>query len=179
MFQRILYYVKYQGELQRHRNTTGKWSGPRANGQAERYNRTIHDSLSTSTDDERKWDERVKDIQWGLNTSVNKTTDKTPYELLLGYRPRQANDSFLSAEVCDTPYDEHLSVTWGRVTERIHEKQAEQKARYDLRRRPTPTYNVGLQVLVRKIVPTNDGKSKKLFQKYSGPYVIKKILDCV
>jgi hypothetical protein len=37
---------------------------------------------------------------------------------------------------------------------------------------------VGQQVLVRKVVPTNDGKSKKLLQKYSGPYVIKNILDC-
>jgi hypothetical protein len=25
---------------------------------------------------------------------VNKTTGKTPYELLLGYQPRQANDAF-------------------------------------------------------------------------------------
>jgi hypothetical protein len=151
---------------------------PRANSQAERYNRTVLNALSTSTDDERKWDEGVKSIQWGLNTSLNKTTGKTPYVLLLRYRPRQANDSFLSAEVCDTQYDEHLSVTRELTSERIREKQAEQKARYDLSRRPTPTYYVGQQVLVRKVVPTNDGKSKKLLQKYSGPYVIKKILDC-
>jgi hypothetical protein len=31
-------------------------------------------------------------------------------------------------------------------------------------------------VLIRKVIPTNDGKSKKLLQKYSGPYEIKKIL---
>jgi hypothetical protein len=92
---------------------------PRANGQAERYNRTILNALSTWTDNERKWDENVQGIQWGLNTSVNKTTGirlpmnycwvtnlaklitntsvnkttgKTPYELLLGYQPRQANN---------------------------------------------------------------------------------------
>jgi hypothetical protein len=100
---------------------------PRTNGQVERYNRAVHNALSTSTDDERKWDEGVKSIQWGLNTSLNTTTGKTPYELLLGYRPRQADDSFLSAEVCDT----HLSVTRERTSERIREKQ---KARYDLSR---------------------------------------------
>jgi hypothetical protein len=97
----------------------------RVNGQAERYNRTILDSLATPTDDERKWDEGVKNIQWDLNTSVNITTGKTSYELLLGYRPRQANDPFLSAEVCDTLYDESLSVTRGHVSERIRVKQAE------------------------------------------------------
>jgi hypothetical protein len=52
-----------------------------------RYNRIILNALSASTDDERKWDEAVKSIQWGLNTTLNKTTGKTPYELLLGYRP--------------------------------------------------------------------------------------------
>jgi transposase InsO family protein len=67
---------------------------PRANGQAERYNRTILSCLAASTDDERKWDETLRTIQWGLNTTVNKTTGKTPYELLLGYQPRQANDAF-------------------------------------------------------------------------------------
>jgi transposase InsO family protein len=111
-------------------NTTAT---PRANGQAERYNRTILNALSSSTDDERKWDEAVRHVQWGLNTSLNKTTGKTPYELLLGYRPRQANDSFLSAEVCDTPSDENLLDTRRQTSERIRAKQAEQKTRYDHR----------------------------------------------
>jgi transposase InsO family protein len=150
---------------------------PRANGQAERYNRTILDSLATSTDDERRWGIGIKEIQWGLNTSVNKTTGKTPYELLMGYRPLQANDSFLSFEVCDSPYDESLSVTREQVGQRIRGKQVQQKARYDLHRRPTPVNNVGQQVLVRRVIPTNDGRSRKLLQKYSGPYLIKKVLD--
>jgi hypothetical protein len=38
-------------------------------------------------------------------------------------------------------------------------------------------YCEGQQVLIRKVVPANDGKSKKLPQKYSGPYEIKKILN--
>jgi hypothetical protein len=31
---------------------------------------------------------------------------------------------------------------------------------------------------VRRVIPTNDGKSRKLLQRYNGPYVIRKILDC-
>jgi hypothetical protein len=31
-------------------------------------------------------------------------------------------------------------------------------------------------VLIRKVIPTNDGKGKKLLQKYSGLYEIRKIL---
>jgi hypothetical protein len=44
-------------------------------------------------------------------------------------------------------------------------------------RKPMPDYCVGQHVLILKVIPTNDGKSKKLLQKYSGPYEIKKILD--
>jgi hypothetical protein len=61
--------------------------------------------FSVSADDESTWDEKVKDVQWGFNPSVNKTTGKTPYELSLGYQPFQANDSSLSAEVCDSVHN--------------------------------------------------------------------------
>jgi hypothetical protein len=54
--------------------------------------------FSVSADDESTWDEKVKDVQWGFNASDNKTTGKTPYVFLLGYQPRQANDSTLSCE---------------------------------------------------------------------------------
>jgi hypothetical protein len=57
---------------------------PRANSKAERYNTTILNALSTSTDNENKWDESVHHIQWGLNMSSNKTTGKTPYEFFIG-----------------------------------------------------------------------------------------------
>jgi IS30 family transposase len=96
---------------------------PRANGQEERYNRTILNAISASTDDERNWDEAVQHVQWGLNTSLNKTTGKTPYELLLSYRPKQANDSFLSAEVSDKLRDEYLLDTRRQTSERIRTKQ--------------------------------------------------------
>jgi hypothetical protein len=150
---------------------------PRANGQAERYNRTILSCLAASTDDERKWDETLRTIQWGLNTTVNKTTGKTPYELLLGYQPRQANDAFLSTEVCEVTRDDDLPATRIKIGKRISAKQAQQKTHYDKKRRAAPTYTVGQHVLIRKVIPTNDGKSKKLLQHYSGPYEITKVLD--
>jgi hypothetical protein len=149
---------------------------PRVNGQAERCNRTILNALAASTDDERKWDEAVKSLQWGLKTTSNKITGKTPYELLLGYRPRQANDSFLSTEVYDIPHNANLAVTREQTSERIRTKQVQQKARYDLSQKPIPKYCVGKHVLILKVIPTNDGKSKNLLQKYSGPYEIRKIL---
>ena len=116
-------------------------------------------------------------IQFGLNTTINKTTNKTPYELLLGYRPRQASDSFLSAEVCTTNYDSDLTKTREKTSQRIVDKQDQQKMQYDAKRKAAPEFRVGQRVLVRKVIPANDGKSRKLLQKYSGPYEILKRLD--
>jgi hypothetical protein len=56
----------------------------------------------------------------------------------------------------------------------IQEKQSEQKARYDRSRKPMPDYCVGQYVLIQKVIPTNDGKSKKLLQKYSAPTRLRK-----
>lgn len=60
---------------------------PRANGQVERFNRTMLEALATSNHgrDDKLWDERVPDIQIGINTTKHKTTSKSPSELLFGY----------------------------------------------------------------------------------------------
>jgi Integrase core domain. len=150
---------------------------PRANGQAERYNRTILAAIASSSDDETRWDDTLKQIQWGLNTTISKSTGKTPYELLFGYRPRQANDSFLSAEVYETKRDNNLTETRRRAAEHTGEKQHLQKVRYDQKRKTAPKYEIGQQVLIRKVIATNDGKSKKLLPRYSGPYEITAVLD--
>ena len=56
-------------------------STPRANGQVERMNRSILSALMASTDDERRWDEEVSRVKWVINTTINSTTEKSPYEV--------------------------------------------------------------------------------------------------
>lgn len=65
----------------------------------ERYNRTIIASLSACTDDETTWDLFVEKVKWGLNSTTNSTTGKTPYEVMFGYKPRGLADSLLVNEV--------------------------------------------------------------------------------
>ncbi|KAJ8931367.1 hypothetical protein NQ314_015734 [Rhamnusium bicolor] len=66
-------------------------------------NRSILSALMASTNDETCWDSVVSQVQWGINSTINSTAGKSPYELFFGYRPRGINDTFLSAEVS---YDE-------------------------------------------------------------------------
>ncbi|CAB3252767.1 unnamed protein product [Arctia plantaginis] len=67
---------------------------PRANGQVERYNRTILESLTATNHgmDERMWDENVGQVQWGLNNTKNKSTGRTPAEVVFGCRTISSNE---------------------------------------------------------------------------------------
>ncbi|KAJ8913160.1 hypothetical protein NQ315_006078, partial [Exocentrus adspersus] len=65
----------------------------KANGQVERMNRSVLSALMASTDDERRWDEAVSGVRWGLNSTINSTTGKSSQELFFGYRPRGVNDA--------------------------------------------------------------------------------------
>lgn len=61
--------------------------------------------------------------------------------------------------------------------EKVDLKQSERKARFDKRRCIGQKFKIGNHVLVRTFPTSNQGESKKLLPKYSGPYEIVQILD--
>ncbi|KAK9679001.1 Integrase core domain [Popillia japonica] len=151
---------------------------PRANGQVERYNRTILASLSASTDDEERWDMAVSRVRWGLNSTKNSSTEKSPYELLFGYEPRGVAESVLSNEIATEPIEERdLSAIRKQAKKVIDAKQGERKSKFDAHRYAGYEYKEGDQVMVRTQQTSNQGQSRKLLPKYSGPYVITNVLD--
>lgn len=156
-------------------------STPRANGQVERYNRTILDVLSTKShgQDDRTWDEFLFDIQIGLNTTVNKTTQKSPSELLFGFNITNASESILNDVLEDTntiATPEEISEMRETSGECIKIQQEKDKHRFDKKRKLTQRYKEGDLVRVERDITSNNGKSKKLVPKYQGPYRILKIL---
>lgn len=149
---------------------------PRANGQVERMNRTILSSLMASTEDETRWDELIPSVKWGINSTVNSTTGKSPYEIFFGYRPRGAHDAYLTSEVtCDQRQD--LEALRGNVSQVIRNKQRIQKSFYDKRHAPLTKFTVGQHVLVQTNKGSNDGQSRKLEPRYKGPFIVTKVLD--
>ncbi|KAK9729263.1 hypothetical protein QE152_g16001 [Popillia japonica] len=52
--------------------------------------------IATSEDDDTRWDVHLKKIERDLNTSVNKSTGKSAFELLYGYIPRFKDGMFRS-----------------------------------------------------------------------------------
>lgn len=147
---------------------------PQANGQVERANRTIIPLLSMSTSDQRRWDVKVKDVERLMNTAVNKTTTKTPYEALHGYLPRFQSGTLpaLSRTRNQSNSPEEVQA---EVRENIVHEQMKMKDQYDRKHFDGIRYEVG-EVVVMLRQPTA-GQPSKLQAKYrEKPLQVMKVL---
>lgn len=157
-------------------------STPRANGQIERYNRTILNSLASTNHglDEKDWDLNITKVQWSLNNTFNKGIGRTPAEVVFGQRTDNASDNALKGALLDltennlgvdkrTEIREEAQVT-------IQNKQREMKKTFDNSRVPTKVFAEGDLVMIPNHNPEK-GKSKKLAPKFRGPYKISAVLD--
>ena len=134
------------------------------------------DALRSSIRDERKWDAEILKVKWGLNNTINKATNESPSELLLGYRPRNKSEVGLLNRVSERTYNPNVKARRDKVADVIKKKQAQMKKRYDLRKAPAKVFRCGEVVGIRRTAANNDGKSKQLLGNYGGPYEIKKVL---
>jgi hypothetical protein len=153
---------------------------PRANGQIERYFGTVGAAMRTMTDDDRKWDEKLPMIQWGLNTTVNSTTNVTPQQLLFTYKPNDASGNLLAMTIYPdlvegTRSAEEIDHLTNEVIERVKKSQAREKERFDSAHCKPTTYKENDLVLLRFESPAT-GESRKLQPRYRGPYLVKKEL---
>jgi hypothetical protein len=146
---------------------------PRANGQVERLNRSVLSALATTSKSEDTWDTVVNNVQFAINNTVNKTTNRTPSELLMGYKPNPSGLFKVIPDLNDVIRD--LEALRKETQMRIAAEQEHQKRYFDEKRKPPHQYQVNDQVLVATN-PTADGSSRKLTDKLMGPLVVTGIL---
>ena len=66
---------------------------PQCDGLVERFNRTMFDMLASYvSDDPSNWDEYLNYVTSAHNTSVQASTNETPFYLLYGRDPLEPND---------------------------------------------------------------------------------------
>lgn len=129
----------------------------------------------TENPDCRDWDLRLYEVQFAVNSTRHRVTQRTPFELVLAYQVTGPNNNPLNREIKDLNETLGNSVERRAVAELLDANRAQLSAQYDRKRKKAREYEVGDIVFVRgKAAAT--GESRKLSSKYRGPYEVKKVL---
>lgn len=152
---------------------------PRANGQVERYNRTLLEALTAKCagQDEKKWDMHVPDVQLGLNNTINKGIGKTPAQALFGTCLTGVTEgrikSYLDSEHMMS--NETIESIRDNINEYVSVYQEKQKSYYDKKSSQAKEFKVGDLISLEREVPAS-GQSRKLVPKFQGPYRVTEVL---
>ncbi|KAL0883751.1 hypothetical protein ABMA27_015856 [Loxostege sticticalis] len=146
---------------------------PRANGQVERYNRTLLDALTArcANVDEKKWDVHVPDIQLGLNNTINKGVGKSPAQVLFGLSLVGTTEGKVKLYLDNDQINdgETIKSIREKVNEYVADYQEKQKITHDLKAAIPKQFKHGDLVSIEREIPST-GQSKKLVPKFRGPY---------
>jgi len=131
-------------------------------------------TLRTAGVDSTGWAELLPEVQRIINNSESKTTTKTPFEMLLGYRPRFHLGALRELSTTINNWTPPAEVR-EEVRGRMEVTRQKTKAAYDIHRHDIVHYQVG-EVVVMKRAANSTGVSKKLQDRYRGPLVKTKVL---
>lgn len=155
---------------------------PRANGQIERVNQLILHFLRTSVKENNKWDTKLKEFQWIINSQVNSTIKCCPNDVVFQYKVRDGlQNKVLAILNIDSEGDrsnerEREVPSHEEIAKRIDMAKQKWKERFDSKHK-TPTVYMKDDLVVIENEPKATGESKKLEPRYRGPYVVEKVLD--
>ena len=157
---------------------------PQSNGQVERYNRLVLQSIRCFIKNKQSnWDIYLQQIAGAIRATENRQTKFTPNMLFLGRETTQPIDLMLGTVELNNPereipeYIQDLKTNMEEchqiARENINKAQHRQKRYYDTNLYQN-TYNLGDVVLkidsARKL-----GQSSKLKSPWKGPYVITEV----
>lgn len=150
---------------------------PRGNGQVERMNGVIIPILTKMAMEEPlKWYQHVGRLQRCINSTVSRSTKKTPFELMVGVKMRNQEDFHLNEVIEQELIDEFNR---NRVEERQEAKenilkiQQENCRQYNKKRKQARLYTLGELVAIERV---QNEKGLKLRTKMLGPYEVTRVL---
>ena len=166
-----------------HRVTTPYY--PLANGEVERFNRTLKTSISMYAEkNPGTWEWYLNGLLWAYRTALNPSTGFTPYYLTFGREPRLPTD-ILTGSVKDIKYDLNqygmkmtldLKNAYEIVKQNLFKTAKNMKLNWENKIKSHTSFKVGEKVLLFQPQLNslrNEDKGAHLFKrKWLGPYIV-------
>lgn len=141
----------------------------RANGQVERYMRTLMNLIRIETRIKTEWPSTLWKIQLVLNTTMQKSTKMSPLQILIGI---ETSTPLIQSALTDLSKDltpvRNLTLDRKRLAERLRPKQT-QEDKINSSRSDSIQYSCGDFVLLYRASKMHASKTK--FE-YMGPYEV-------
>ena len=151
---------------------------PQGDGLVERFNRTLQDMLSKTVERSgRDWDEKLPFVLFAYRTSVQDSTQESPFLLLYGRDPHLPSEEALSPPVDRSKINlesyrlelvVRMSEAWELAWRHIKKAQRRQKTYHDRNSRSVPL-QVGDRVFLH-VPAAKQGKAHKFARPLRGPY---------
>jgi len=147
---------------------------PEANSQVERTNQTLEQYLRVYCNYQQdNWSELLPLAEFVYNNAPSATTGVSPFFANKGYHPNLSvypERDIASSRAHDFVID--LDELQSTLKEEIANAQRQYKASTDFRRQQPPDFQAGQSVFVKSQYFRTTHPSKKLSEKYLGPYEI-------
>jgi len=149
---------------------------PQTDGSTERANRTIIQILRNFTNTRQSdWSSHLPRVEFAINFAPSESTGTSPFETNSGNQPIPLPDfpSPVSLNPHADNFVRHMTRMHQAVFTNIMKSRSKQKEQADKRRRQSPPYKIGDQVLVSSevLLPKTSVRSK-LSSRFQGPFTV-------
>jgi transposase InsO family protein len=150
---------------------------PQTDGQTERLNRDLQQYLRIFTcEKQREWADWLAIAQFAYNNKTQEATRKSPFEITRTYQTRmgvEITDSNVPGAIQEA---EAIKSTLEQVQRNLELAQQRMKSQADKHRSIAPEYKIGDQVWLSTANLKLQRESRKLTERWLGPYAIVKLV---
>lgn len=153
---------------------------PQGDGLVERFNRTLTDMLAKTVDQSGKnWDTCLPYVLFAYRTSLQESTQESPFHLLYGRDPCLPTESALSVPATRQQFEvgsyleelvTNLQEAWELARQNVKRAQRKQQRNYNRKTKIAP-FRVGDRVFLH-VPSAKRGKAHKFARPFKGPYRI-------
>jgi hypothetical protein len=148
---------------------------PQTDGQTERMNRDLQQYLRLFTAEKQdEWVDWLPLAQFSYNTKKQASTQKSPFEVTRSYVPRMGFEQRITKAPAAEKFTSIMQNTLAQTKANLEKAQDQMKAQADKHRSIAPKYQIGDKVWLSTDSLKVTRASKKLTERWLGPYDITK-----